>query len=169
MGANLITPDSGLIIWTIVIFVLLAFILKKFAWGPILAIIEGREKSIREALEDSKKARLAADEALAKNKELLAQARASSAEIVAEGKKEAEKIRAEMVEKARAEATAALEQGRKQVEFETKKAIAELKGTVVNIALDAAGKLIHSSLDEQKHRQLVEGYLEEMPGLKQSQ
>ena len=168
MGANLITPDPGLIIWTIVTFVILAFILKKFAWGPILTIIEGREKAIQDALEDSKKARVAADEALAKNKELLAQARASSAEIVAEGKKEADKIRTELVEKARAEATAVLEQGRKQVEFETKRAVAELKGTVVNIALDAAGKLIHSSLDDQKHRQLVEGYLEEMPGLKQS-
>jgi len=168
MGQSLVQPNLGLIFWTIVTFLLLAFILRKFAWGPILATIDAREKAIREALEASKQAREAADEALAKNKELLAQSRAEAARIVSEGQKEAEKIRTELLEKARGDATQVLEQGRKQIELETRQAIAQLKGTVVEVALEAAGKLIHASLDEPKHRQLVEQYLEELPTLPKS-
>jgi F-type H+-transporting ATPase subunit b len=165
MGQSLVQPNLGLIVWTVVTFLLLAFILKRFAWGPILATIDAREKAIKEALESSRHARDAADEALAKNKEMVAQARAEAARIVSEGQKEAEKIRAELLEKARGDATHVLEQGRKQIELETKQAIQQLKGTVVEVALDAASKLIRSSLDEPKHRQLVEQYLEELPTL----
>jgi len=168
MGKFLITPDPGLILWTIVTFLALAWVLKRFAWKPILAIIEAREKNIQEALEDSKRAREAADEALAKNRELMAQTRGEAAKIVAEGQKEAERIRAEILAKARAETTTVLEQGRRQIEFETKQAVAELKATVVQVALDAAGKVIQASLDEPRHRKLVEQYLDELPGLKES-
>ena len=158
----------GLIFWTVVTFVILAFILKRFAWRPILGIIEEREKTIREALEESKRAREAADEALAKNKELLAHARADAARIVSEGQKEAQRLRTEILEKARSEASAVLDQGRKQIELETKQAVARLKGTVVDVALEAAGKLIRASLDDAKHRELVESYLEELPTLQKS-
>lgn len=168
MGQDLIKPDLGLIVWTIVTFVLLLGILTRYAWKPILAIIEAREKSIRESLEEAKRARETADEALAKNRELLAQARGEAARFVTEGQKEAERVRAELLEKARAEASVILEQGRKQIEFETKRAVAELKATVVDIALEASGKLIRSSMDDAKHRQLLEQYLEELPALKQS-
>jgi F-type H+-transporting ATPase subunit b len=157
-----------MMVWTIVTFVILAFILKKFAWGPILGVIDAREKTIKEALEESKRAREAAGEALAKNKSMMAQAHGEAARIVSEGQKEAEKIRAELLEKARGDAANVLEQGRKQIELETRQAIAQLKGTVVSVALDAAGKLIRSSVDDAKHRQLVEEYLEELPTLPKS-
>jgi F-type H+-transporting ATPase subunit b len=163
---DLIKPEPGLIVWTIVTFLLLAVLLKRFAWKPILTIIDDREKTIREALEESKRARQTADEALAKNKELLAQARVEVARIVSEGQKEAEKMRAEILAKARADSATVLEQGRKQIEFETKQAVAELNKTVVQVALDAAGKVIRTSLDDAKHRQLVEEYLEQLPTLK---
>lgn len=163
---DLIKPEPGLIVWTIVTFLFLAFLLKRFAWKPILTIIDDREKTIREALEESKRARQTADEALAKHKELLAQARVEVGRIVSEGQKEAERMRAEILAKARADSAAVLEQGRKQIEFETKQAVAELNKTVVQIALDAAGKVIRTSLDDVKHRQLVEEYLEQLPSLK---
>jgi F-type H+-transporting ATPase subunit b len=163
MGQSLVQPNPGLIIWTVVTFLLLALILKKFAWKPILDRIETRDRTIREALEESKRAREAADEALSKNKEMVAQARAEAARIVETGQKEAEKARSEILEKAKGEASAVLEQGRKQIEFETRQAVAQLKGTVVDVALQAAGKLIQSSLDDAQHRRLVERYLEELP------
>jgi len=169
MGESLLQPNLGIIVWTIVTFVLLALILKRFAWKPILAVIEAREKTIREALEASKRAREAADEALAKNKEMVSRARAEAARIVAEGQKESERIRSELMEKARGEASAVLEQGRKQIEFETRQAVAQLKGTVVDVALEAAGKLIRASMNDARHRQLVEQYLEELPTLPKSQ
>jgi F-type H+-transporting ATPase subunit b len=168
MGQSLVQPSLGLIFWTVVTFVILAFTLKRFAWKPILAIIDAREKAIREALEESKRAREAAEEALAKNKEMLTQARANAARIVSEGQKEAQRLRSEILEKARSEATAAIDQGRKQIELETKQAVARLKGTVVDVALEAAGKLIRTSLDDAQHRQLVEEYLEELPTLQKS-
>lgn len=168
MGSKLVQPDFGLIFWTILTFLALAWVLRKFAWKPILAIIDARDKAIREALEESKQARAAADEALARNRELQAQARGEAAKIVAEGQKEAERVRSEILAKARAESSVAIEQGRRQIEYETKQAVAELKGTVVQVALDAAGKLIQSSLDEAKHRRLVEEYLDKLPELKQT-
>ena len=166
MGSNLIKPDPGLIILTLITFSLVALVLARYAWKPILAIIEAREKSIREALEESKRARTAADEALAKNKELVTQARAEAARIVAEGQKEAEKVRSEILEKARGETQALLAQGRRQIEQETRQAVADLKGTVVEVALDAAAKLIQTTLDEPRHRKLVEQYVDELPKLK---
>jgi F-type H+-transporting ATPase subunit b len=168
MGQSLVQPSVGLIFWTVVTFVLLALVLKRFAWKPILGIIDAREKVIREALEESKRAREAADEALAKNKEMVAHARADAARIVSEGQKEAQRLRSEILEKARSEALAVLDQGRKQIELETKQAVDKLKGTVVDVALGAAGKLIRTSLDDAKHRQLVEEYLEELPSLQKS-
>ena len=168
MGQSLLQPNLGLIVWTIITFVLLALLLKKFAWKPILGVIEAREKTIREALEESRRAREAADEALAKNKEMVAQARSEAARIVAEGQKEAERIRSELLQKARGESSAVLEQGRRQIEFETRQAVAQLKGTVVDVALEAAGKLIRTSLNDATHRQLVEQYLEELPTLPKS-
>jgi F-type H+-transporting ATPase subunit b len=168
MGKYLIQPDIGLIIWTIVTFFALAWVLKRYAWKPILAIIEAREKSIRDALEESKRAREAAEEALAKNRETVAQARGESARIVAEGQKEAERIRSEILAKAKTDSAAVLEQGRRQIEFETKQAVADLKGTVAQVALDAAAKLIGASLDEARHRRLVEEYLDELPDLKEN-
>lgn len=168
MGKELIQPDIGLIFWTIVTFVAVAWVLKRYAWKPILAIIEAREKSIREALEDSKRAREAAEEALAKNRELVAQARGESARIVAEGQREAERMRSEILARARTDSAAVLEQGRRQIELETKQAVADLKETVVQVALDAAGKVISASLDDARHRRLVEEYLEELPDLKET-
>lgn len=168
MGKELIQPDIGLIFWTIVTFVAVAWVLKRYAWKPILAIIEAREKSIREALEDSKRAREAAEEALAKNRELVAQARGESARIVADGQREAERMRSEILARARTDSAAVLEQGRRQIELETKQAVADLKETVVQVALDAAGKVISASLDDARHRRLVEEYLEELPDLKET-
>jgi F-type H+-transporting ATPase subunit b len=168
MGQSLVQPTVGLIFWTVVTFVLLALILKRFAWKPILGMIDAREKTIREALEESKRARQAADEALAKNKEMVAHSRADAARIVSDGQKEAQRLRSEILEKARSEAMAVLDQGRKQIELETKQAVEKLKGTVVDVALDAASKLIRTSLDDAKHRQLVEEYLEELPTLQKS-
>ena len=168
MGQDLIQPDLGLIVWTFVTFLAVAWVLKRYAWKPILSIIEAREKSIREALEDSKRAREAAEEALAKNREIVAQARGESARIVAEGQKEAERMRSEILARAKTDSAAVLEQGRRQIEFETKQAVAGLKGTVVQVALDAAGKLISASLDDARHRRLVEEYLDELPDLKES-
>src|SRR5215813_12400797 len=104
MGQSLVQPSLGLIFWTVVTFVLLALVLKRFAWKPILGIIDAREKAIREALEESKRARQAAEEALAKNKEMVAHARADAARIVSEGQKEAQRLRSEILEKARTEA-----------------------------------------------------------------
>src|SRR5512137_197619 len=97
MGQDLIKPDLGLIVWTFVTFLALAWVLKRFAWKPILAIIDAREKSIRETLEESKRAREAAEAALAQNKELVAQSRGESARIVSEGQKEAERVRSEIL------------------------------------------------------------------------
>jgi len=165
MGQSLVQPNPGLIVWTLVTFVLLAFILKKFAWKPILDRIDARDQMIRDSLKSSQEAREAADQALAKNREMAAQARAEAARIVSEGQKEAERIRSELVEKARADVAAVLEQGRKQIERETKQAVAQLKGTVVDVALGAAGKLIRGSLDDAQHRKLIEQYLEELPDL----
>jgi F-type H+-transporting ATPase subunit b len=155
MNNPLVQPDPGLYFWTIAIFVVLAFLLYKFAWKPLLAMLDKRETSIRESLLDAKKAR----EELANVKEdtekLLADARSESQEIVSAGKKNAEKMKEEIVEKAQAKSDALLTDAKKQIQIEKDRAIADIKSEVVNLSIEIAQKLIKKNLSQKDNMKLI--------------
>ena len=159
MGSSLITPDLGTIFWTVVTFVLLAWILGRFAWKPLLAVLEERERTVKASIEQAERARSEAEEAVRRNQEILAQARRETELIIEQGKREAESLRSEILAQARKEAQDLVEQGKKQVQYEQKQAIEQLRGQVADLAIRAAERLIARSLDDTKQRELLDDYV----------
>ena len=165
MGNSLITPDIGTVFWTIVTFVLLAALLGRFAWKPLLQVLEERERTVRESLEQARRARTEAEETLKHNQELLAGARRDTAAILEQGKREAESLRGELLARARTEAQELVEQGKRQVQYEQKQAMEQLRRQVADVAIQAAERLIARSLDDAKQRQLLDEYVNSLPAL----
>lgn len=163
MGTSLITPDPGTVLWTIITFVILAALLGRFAWKPLLATLDERERTVREALEQAQKARADAEEALRRNQEILAGARRETAAILEQGKREAELQRGEILAQSRKEAQDLVEQGKKQVLYEQKQAMEQVRTQVADLALQAAEHLISRVLDEPKHRELLDEYVNQLP------
>ncbi|HEV8701426.1 MAG TPA: F0F1 ATP synthase subunit B [Candidatus Polarisedimenticolia bacterium] len=169
MGSQLITPDPGTIIWTIITFAVLAFLLGKFAWKPLLLTLEEREKTIKESLDQAQKARAEAEESARRHQETLAQARREVAALIEQGKRESEIVRAEILAKSRKEAQDLVEQGKKQVQYEQKKAMEDLRRQVADLAIQAAERLISRSLDDSHQRELVDGYVRDLSAIGQGE
>ena len=163
LAAGIMDLRPGLTIWTAITFLLLVVLLSKFAWGPIVRMLDERERTIREAIEQAKKERAEAERALAEQKATLAAAQREAAELAQKSKQEVEVLRADLTAKARKEADDLVAQARKQIQEEKSKALAELKGQVADLAIDTARRLIQSSLDEKSQRALVEEYIAKLP------
>jgi F-type H+-transporting ATPase subunit b len=155
--------NPGLTLWAAITFLLLVVVLAKFAWGPIVKMLDEREKTIREAIDSAKKERAEAERLLAEQKASLAQATREAAELAKRNQQEVEALRLDLTAKARKEAEELVAGARKQIIEEKSKAVTELRGMVADLAIDAAGKLVKASLDEKSQRQLVEEYLRQLP------
>ena len=164
-GGGLYDINTGLSFWTLVVFGILVFILGKYAWGPILAAVDAREKGIQAALDEAAERNQEAETLLEKYKENLADARRQANELLAEGKTAGDSIPMEIEEKARGEAQSIIERARAEIERERDAAIAEIKRESVDLALSAATRLMKENLDQEKDRALVERYLAEMGGV----
>ena len=162
-GAGLLSLDVTLLWSTFVLFALFAWILGKFAWGPLLKILDERETDIRTSVENAQKAAAEAQETLVKHQEMLRGAGREREEILARALKEAETLRAELVEKARSDAETLVTRAREQIDREKNQAIAELRGQVADIAVEAASKIVKSSLTPEAQKKLVDDYITSLP------
>jgi F-type H+-transporting ATPase subunit b len=156
--------NTGLSAWTLVVFLGLVILLGKFAWGPILAAVDAREKGIQSALDEAARRNDESAKLLAEHKEQLADARRQANELIAEGKAVGETVRQDVEDKARAEGQAIIERARAEIERERDAALAMLRKESVDLALAAASRLMQENLDQDKDRQLVERYLNELGG-----
>ena len=163
-GSGLLNVDWTLYIATVVAFFIFAAILGKFAWGPLLNIVDAREKAIREQVDSAERAAADAKAALQKHQELLQGAGRERDEILARAAKDAEAVRGELQAKARADADAILARAREQMQREKDQALAELRGQVAEIAVEAASRIVKSSLSPEAQRKLVDDYIKELPG-----
>lgn len=163
-SGGLFDINTGLSTWTLIVFGGLVFILGRYAWGPILAALDAREKGIQDALDQAAARNDEAVERLSELKEQLADARRQANELIAEGKVAGEHVRKEIEEKARAEAQAIIERARVEIQRERDAAIQTLRKEAVELALAAASRLMKENLDQEKDRKLVEGYLNTMGG-----
>ncbi|TVP79032.1 MAG: ATP synthase F0 subunit B [Gemmatimonadales bacterium] len=161
-GADLVNVDLGLLVLTIVVFLLVLVVLGKFAWGPMLGALEAREDGIRSSIDEAKAMRAEAEELREEHRKELADARRQSQEILAEGRAAAERIRGEMEEKARHEADRILERARIEIGRERDAALEEIRRESVELALAAASRLLDERLTADRDRQLVEGYLKDI-------
>jgi len=159
---GLLNVDPGTIIWTIITFLILLVILRKVAWNPILAMIDERESTIRESLEEAEQARSDAKKTMSEYEEQLAEARKEAHRIIGEGKSAAEKIKDDIVTEARQQKQSMIEAARTQIDAERKKAIQELRDSVATIAVSAASRIIGRQLDAQTHQDIIERSLQDL-------
>ena len=158
-GGGLLTVDGGLMIWTIIIFVALFILLKKFAWPQILGAVEAREQRLEAALLESERNRAEAAALLEEQKRMLAEAKTTAQGIVAEAKQLADKERMAALERAREDQEELLARAQREIKSEREKAIADIRREVVDLALTAASKLIEEKVDSEADRKLITNYL----------
>lgn len=163
-GASLFGINLGLSFWTVVVFLILLFLLSRFAWGPILDQVNQREARIQDALDEAAARQAEAQRLLDEHKRQLADARRQAQEIMAEGRTAGEKVRREIEEKAREEGQGLLERARREIDREKEAALAELRRESVELAMAAAGRLMHERLDQERDRELVMSYLDDLTG-----
>ena len=157
--ANLLAPNLGLMAWTLIIFVILAFVLTKFAFGPITKSVEARERALEDAITAAQRDREEAARLLAEHRAALDASRGEAQKVIADARVAAERVRAELVEQAHAEQASMLERARQEIESEKARAVADLRREAVDLAIAGAGKVIERNLDQASNRQLVESFL----------
>lgn len=160
---GLLTPNTGLMFWTLLMFVILWFVLRRFAFGPMTAAVEAREKALEEAIAAAKADRDEAARVLAEQKSGIEEARANAQRIIAEARGVGEKLRAEMVEETRGQQQEMLDRARREIESEKVRAVAELRREAVDLAIAGASKVIEKNLDEASNRRIVESFLASIP------
>lgn len=156
---NLLSPSGGLMLWTLIIFAVLLWILARFAFKPMLAAVEAREKSLQDAIDKARNDREEAERVLAEHRRQLEAARNEAQRLIVEGRATAEQLRTELLEQTHAQQQEMLERARRDIETEKEKAIHALQREAVDLALAGAGKVIERNLDSEANRKLVETYL----------
>jgi F-type H+-transporting ATPase subunit b len=155
--------NLGLTIWTIVLFALFAFVMGKFGWTPLLKMIEERETSVRGAVEGAQKAHTEAQALLAQHKEMLREAGREREEIIKRALQDAEQLKADLSTRARAESDQMVTRARQQIEQEKNQAVLELRSQVADLAMEAASRIVTSSLTPEAQRKLVDDFIKTMP------
>jgi F-type H+-transporting ATPase subunit b len=167
-GGNLVALRINLMFWTLVIFLILFFMLRKWAFPAILGAVERREKALEDALAAAKRDRDAAQRLLEDHQRQVEAARGEAQKLIADGRAIAEKMRNDMMEQTRQEQQTMLERARHEIESEKERAVAQLRREAVNLAIAGASKVIEQNLDNTKNRQLVESFLSSLPAIQTS-
>jgi F-type H+-transporting ATPase subunit b len=157
LAANpLIQVTPGLMIWTIVCFLITLYVLKRYAFGPIQKAIDERRDRIRESLNEADRAREEARKLLEEHRKLIASAQTDAEEILSEARRVADANERRMREDLEADRQRRLEETRKQIEAETRRALEQIRVEVVELSLLAATKVTRKVLDDEDHRRLIE-------------
>ena len=163
LAAGLTDVNFALSFWTAITFAILLFVLGKFAWGPILQMMESREKTISDAIESAKKERAAAEAAAAEMKASLEKAREESAQLIRRNQQEVAAAKTELMAAAKKESDDLLQAARRTIQEEKRQAISELREQAVDMAIEAANRLVQMNMDVKKQKQLVEEYISQLP------
>ena len=158
----------NLMLWTLVIFLILFWLLKKLAFPAILGEVEKREKALQDAIDAAKRDREEAQRLLEEHQRQIDAARGEAQRLIADGRAVAEKMRTDLLEQTHQEQQTLLERARREIETEKDRAIAQLRREAVNLAIAGASKVIEQNLDNTKNRQLVEGFLASLPAIQTS-
>jgi len=160
---ELLVPEFGLVILQTIAFLLLMFLLAKFAWKPVLAAIKEREQSIDEALNKAELAKQEMTRLTAQNEELMKEARAERDRILKEAKTLKDNILHEAKNQAHTEGAKLIEKARIEIENQKKAALSELKNQVSSLSLDIAERVLRNQLDDKtKQQNLVASLLKDV-------
>lgn len=160
---DLLTPEIGLFIWTLIAFLFVLFILRKFAWKPILKTLNERETGIADSIAAAEKVKEEMKQMQAQNESLLAQAREERSQLLKEAKETKDRIISEAKEQAKAEANRIMEDTRLQIEQQKNAAMTAVKNEIGTLAVEVAEKILRKQLSNQETQQgLVQMLAEEI-------
>lgn len=162
MADQLLQFDPGLMIWTVVVFLITLAVLTKLAWGPLMKALDEREHRIHDALTKAEQAQKAAEEAIAQAKANSDAALRKADDLVKDARVEAQQMRQKMVDEAKAESQKTVEQGLNRIAAEQRIAMDEVRKTAADLAIRAAARLVQTSMTEQQQRQIVDEFLSEL-------
>ena len=160
----LVQLDPGLFIWTILTFLILFFMLSKFAWKPLLTLLESRENTIKSSLEDAEKAKQELERLNTESEAIISEARSEAQSIRVEAKSAAEKIKADIMAQAGEDAKKLRDETEKQIQVEKDKAIGEIRQEVVGLTITVAEKVIRKNLSKEDNQDLIEDSLKNLKG-----
>jgi F-type H+-transporting ATPase subunit b len=158
----LVSPDVGLMIWTLLAFIIALLILRKYAWPAITEALDKRQRAIVESIETAESTRAEAQQLLQEYRERLREARRQADEIVARARKAGEVHERETLDKAKSQREELMQQTRRDIEAETRRAIQEIRGEVADLTVIATEKVTRKALDEDDQKRLVEEALTEL-------
>lgn len=164
-GNNPFAGDVGTALWTLIIFVLVIWVLGKFAWGPVLDGLQSREAFIRDSLEQAREDREAAEARLKEYTERLEAARAEASEIVGEGRRDAEAVKQRIEDEAREESERMVARARREIELAKEGAVRELYSVSARLATDVAERVIRRELSAEDQQRLISEAIAELEEL----
>ena len=159
---GLLDINTGLMVWTVLIFLIVLAVLWRTAYPAILGAVEAREKHIQELIEAAQRDRAEAQTLLEEQRRERDAVRAQVQQLLAEGRSGAEKMREEILAEARREQQELLERSRREIDREMERSMAELRLQVVDLAIAAASKLVQRNLNEDDNRRLVREFVEQI-------
>jgi F-type H+-transporting ATPase subunit b len=153
---GLLRVDPGLMLWTIITFIILVLIMWKAAWRPIVDALDARAEKIRFDIDNAERTRQEAEKLLSQHKAMMDNSRSEASQIIAKGREEAELMKAEIVEKATTESRTIAERAKKEIELAKDKALLDIKTEVVLLSTEIASKIINKNLKSEDQKALVE-------------
>jgi F-type H+-transporting ATPase subunit b len=161
-GSFLVSPDVGLMIWTLLVFGLSMYLLGKLAFPRIAEALDRRQKAIEDSIDAAEHTRQEAEQILAEYRERLAEARGQADEIVSRARKTGEAAENEIIADARSKREEMMEQTRRDIEAETRRAIQEIRAEVADLTVLATEKVARKALTDDDQKRLVEDALSEL-------
>lgn len=159
----LLKVDPGLMIWTAITFVVLLIVLRAVVWKPLLAMLDERERRIRDALAGAEKARHDAERTLVEYRETLSQAEVEVREKIQKATEQAHSERDRIVSESQHHATRLVEDAKAEIQHEKERALQELRHAVGDLAIQAASKLLDENMDNARNRKIVDDFIHHLP------
>jgi F-type H+-transporting ATPase subunit b len=162
MNNPLVQPDPGLFIWTIVTFLVLLFLLTKFAWRPLLAALESRQDAIRKSLDDAQQAKQELERLHQESAQILRKARTDAEAVIAQSRSDAERLREEIRQKARSDADNIVRNAERQIQIERDRALQQVRHEAADLSVAIASKLIQRNLSKDDNERLIAQAIEQL-------
>ncbi len=163
VAQSLLEPNAGLIFYKIIVFALLLFLLRKFAWKPIVSALSEREETIDSSIRKAERALEEARQTGEKNEEARRAAEENARRIMQDARAAADRVRTEELDKTRARIRQMQEQAQAEIEREKQRALEELRDEVAGLAIQTAEQILEETLDADRHRKMVDRFIEQLP------
>ncbi len=161
-GGSLVDINPGLVVWTVITFLILLLILRKTAWKPILTALNERENTVKESLEKAEQAKEEAQKILNENQASLLKVEEESKKIIDQSRVYAEKLKDQMIKESKEQAKKIIEDASAEIEQKKEDVFNELKTKVAEIAIQSAEKILHENLDKDSNQKLVDRYIDDI-------